>query len=139
MFIAGKSAPKMGEVRLGRVMQDGPNRNGTHRYIGVRPYLVVSNDTYNKMSGQTEVIPFTTKRRNSHNPVHVDYNVGEVDGLTQDSTLIIEGRDVLPNDDLSEPLGLFNIGNWKKAAKAMVTQCPCLAMAFDESVVGVGC
>lgn len=78
MFVAGKTTPKIGEIRLGYVEAQG----NTHKYTGVHPYLVVSNNVYNQKSGQTEVIPFTTKRMYSHNPVHVNFKVGEVNGLT---------------------------------------------------------
>lgn len=126
MFTAGKSIPKIGEIRLGYV----ESANNAHKYVGVHPYLVVSNNIYNQTSGQAEVIPFTTKRMNSHNPVHVNYKVGEVDGLWQDSTLVVESRDTLSNTQLSEPIGSFNDSNWRRAANAMVIQCPFLRMAF---------
>lgn len=127
MFTAGKTTPKIGEIRLGYV----ESSNGTHKYTGVHPYLVVSNNIYNQTSGQTEVIPFTTKRMNSRNPVHVNYVVGEVNGLWEDSTLIVEGRDTLQNMQLSDPIGFFSDDNWRRAANAMVIQCPYLRMAFD--------
>lgn len=120
MFTAGKTCPKIGEIRYGYVTGE----NSTHKYKGVRPYLIVSNDTYNSHSGQSEVIPFTTKRMKSNNPVHVDYKKGEVEGLQRDSTLIIEGRDTLRNDQLSDPVGKFTDENWIKAVKAMFIQCP---------------
>lgn len=106
-----------------------------HKYYGVHPYLIVSNNIYNKNSGQCEVIPFTTKRWNSRNPVHVDFGVGEVDGLPHESTLVIEGRDTLLNSQLSEPIGTFSDKNWKRAANAMVIQCPMLAAAFSTNLV----
>lgn len=96
---------------------------------------MVSKEVYNKNSGQCEVIPFTTKRWNSRNPVHVDFGVGEVDGLPQESTLVIEGRDTLLNSQLSEPIGTFSDKNWQRAANAMVIQCPMLAAAFSTNLV----
>ena len=106
-----------------------------HKYYGVHPYLIVSNNVYNENSGQCEVIPFTTKRWNSRNPVHVDFGVGEVDGLPHESTLVIEGRDTLLNSQLSEPIGTFSDKNWQRAANAMVIQCPMLAAAFSTNLV----
>ena len=69
MFKAGSSIPKIGEIRLGYVANTNQDEKAVHKYCGVHPYLVVSNNVYNKSSGQCEVIPFTTKRWNSHNPV----------------------------------------------------------------------
>ena len=133
MFKAGSSVPKIGEIRLGLVESTTTNGNSVHKYCGVHPYLVVSNNIYNKSSGQCEVIPFTTKRRTKFNPVHVNYNVGEVIGLEQDSTLVIEGRDTLLNSQLSDPIGFFTDENWKRAADAMVVQCPMLRTAFPNN------
>lgn len=128
MFEAGKTTPKIGEIRLGYVK----DANDTHKYVGVHPYLIVSNNIYNQKSGQAEVIPFTTKRMNSRNPVHVDFQVGEVNGLQQDSTLVVESRDVLLNTQLSDPIGSFSDENWRRAANAMVVQCPFLRFAFEN-------
>lgn len=130
MFKAGSSTPKIGEIRLGYVANTNQDEKAVHKYCGVHPYLVVSNNVYNKSSGQCEVIPFTTKRWNSHNPVHVKYSVGEVEGLAQESTLVIEGRDTLLNSQLSDPIGVFSDKNWKRAANAMIIQCPMLSAAF---------
>ena len=125
MFMAGKSTPKIGEIRFGYASDD-ESRLNTHKYVGVHPYLVVSNNTYNKTSGQCEVIPFTTKRIGKYNPVHVEYKAGEVSGLVKDSTLIIEGRDTLRNCQLSEPAGEFTEDNWERVVEAMKVQCPFL-------------
>lgn len=129
MFKAGTTTPRIGEIRLGYV----EGENNVHKYSGVHPYLVVSNNIYNKSAGQCEVIPFTTKRAGKRNPVHVDYIAGEVNGLFRDSTLVIEGRDTLLNTQLSDPIGEFTEENWKRAADAMVVQCPFLRVAFQGS------
>lgn len=128
MFKAGTSIPKIGEIRYGYV--EGTNK--CHKYTGIHPYLVVSNNKYNECSGQAEVIPFTTKRRGRKNPVHVDYAAGEVAGLHKDSTLVIEGRDTLRNTQLSEPIGYFTDENWKPAIQAMIIQCPMLELFIAE-------
>lgn len=134
MFVAGKSVPKIGEIRFGYASDD-ESRLSTHKYVGVHPYLVVSNNTYNKTSGQCEVIPFTTKRIGKYNPVHVEYKAGEVRGLIKDSTLIIEGRDTLRNCQLSEPVGEFTEGNWERVVEAMKVQCPFLRKESTDSPV----
>lgn len=125
MFMAGKSVPKIGEIRFGYVAESEA-KTSVHKYVGIHPYLIISNNVYNKTAGQCEVIPFTTKRTNSHNPVHVDYKAGEVEGLKKDSTLVIEGRDTIRNLQLSEPIGIFTETNWAKAVNAMMIQCPLL-------------
>lgn len=122
MFMPCSSVPRFGEIRLGYVEATSPNR--THKYVGLHPYLVISNNTYNRTSGQCEVIPFTTKRFGKANPVHVDFLVGEVKGLNKKSTLVIESRDTLLNSQLSEPIGFFTKENWAKVIPAINIQNP---------------
>lgn len=126
MFVPCKSVPRFGEIRLGYVAETSPSR--THRYVGVHPYLIISNNTYNRTSGQCEVIPFTTKRFGKPNPVHVDFAVGEVRGLNKNSTLVIESRDTLLNSQLSEPIGSFTKDNWSKVIPAIIIQNPFFSM-----------
>lgn len=54
MFVAGKSIPKIGEIRFGYASDD-ESRLSTHKYVGVHPYLVVSNNTYNKTSDSAKL------------------------------------------------------------------------------------
>lgn len=139
MFIPCKSVPRFGEIRLGYVEADSPSR--THKYVGIHPYLVISNDVYNRTSGQCEVIPFTTKRFKKSNPVHVDFFVGEVKGLNKNSTLVIESRDTLLNSQLSEPIGYFTKENWNKVIPAIFIQNPIFSISgtpyHDRDLVSV--
>lgn len=121
------TCPKSGEIRLGYVCAD---QSSTHKYIGIRPYLIVSNDVYNQYSGQSECIPFTTKRFRSSSPAHVDFSIGEVSGLNKNSTLAIEARDTIRNSNLSDPIGFFTQANWDKVVPAMLAQNPCLKDYF---------
>lgn len=120
-----KSVPKPGEIRMGYVPSS--ESNTTHKYTGLRPYLIISNETYNKYSGQCEAIPFTTRKlklNKKKSPSHVDYEIGEVRGLNQPSTLIIEARDTLKNTCFGEPIGWFSNLNWMKAKEAFFIQNP---------------
>lgn len=132
-----KSIPKPGEIRMGYV--PASESNTTHKYTGLRPYLIISNETYNKYSGQCEAIPFTTRKIRMHkkkSPSHVDYNVGEVVGLEKPSTLIIEARDTLKNVCFGEPIGHFSSTNWGKARDAFFVQNPFLKdMAISEPAI----
>lgn len=125
MFKPSTSVPKFGEIRLGCAPQDHALL-GTHKYVGIHPYLVVSNDVYNRFSGQCDVIPFTTKRFNRACPTHVNYPAGSIHGLTRDSTLVVEARDTLLNTQLGEPIARFSDENWQLAKKAFLTQNPFL-------------
>ena len=122
-MLPSTTVPQFGEIRLGYVPGD---TNRVHRYVGFHPYLVISNNKYNAFSGQCEVIPFTTKRFGKYNPVHVDFAAGEVEGLLKNSTLVVESRDILRNDQLGQLLGTFTPDNWKKVVPAILTQNPIL-------------
>ncbi len=126
MFTPSTSVPRFGEIRLGYVKEGVPSP--THKYVGIHPYLVISNNTYNRTSGQCEVIPFTTKRFGKKNPVHVDFNAGEVKGLDKDSTLVVESRDTLLNSQMGDPIGYFTYENWTRVIPAIVTQNPFLSI-----------
>lgn len=132
-FTPTQTIPKSGEIRLGNV-EAADIAAGSHKYTGIRPYLVVSNNVFNNTSGVAEVIPFTTRRYSSKNPVHIQYQKGEVNGLLRNSTLVVEGRTTLPHSRLSEPVGYFTDDNWKKAAKGMALQNPHILMAFADGI-----
>lgn len=139
MFTPSTTVPKFGEIRMGCVENDHALL-GTHKYVGIRPYLIVSNDTYNKYSGQCDVIPFTTRRYNKRSPAHVNYKVGTVQGLSRNSTLVVEARDTLRNTQLGEPLGQFSPANWQQARSAILAQNPfpsCWTDALPQVQTGV--
>lgn len=131
MFTPGKTTPRFGEIRLGYFEPENVP-SGTHRYVGLHPYLIISNDVYNRTSGQCEAIAFTTKRFGKRNPVHVDFPVGEVDGLYKPSTLAVESRVTARNCHFSEPIGKFTSENWQKAAPAIMIQNPILCYMQQE-------
>ena len=57
---------------------------------GIRPALVVQNDTGNYYSGTTIVLPFTTQKRNLSQPTHVLFKKDLSKGLIKDSILLAE-------------------------------------------------
>ena len=124
MFTPGTTSPKLGEIRLGYIEPGTPSP--THKYVGLHPYLVISNNRYNKYSGQCEVIPFTTKRYSRPSCSHVNFRLGEVDGLRHNSTLVVESRDILRHTQLSDPIGQFTKDNWQRVIPAILAQNPFL-------------
>jgi mRNA-degrading endonuclease toxin of MazEF toxin-antitoxin module len=126
MFTPSKTTPKFGEIRWGYFTTDTVFPSDVHKYVGVHPYLIISNDRYNQVSGQCEAIAFTTKRFEKHNPVHVDFQIGEVEGLDMPSTLAVESRITARNIHFSDPIGTFTTENWQKAVPAILRQNPIL-------------
>lgn len=126
MFTPSKTPPKFGEIRWGYFRADNVFPQDVHKYVGIHPYLIISNDRYNQVSGQCEAIAFTTKRFEKYNPVHVDFQIGEVEGLDMPSTLAVESRITARNNHFSDPIGTFSTENWQKAVPAIMRQNPIL-------------
>lgn len=122
--------PKYGEIRIANVKSPV----SPHRYIGTRPYLIISNNKYNRYSGLCEAVPFTTKRLNksARFPTHVDFKAGEVQGINKNCTMIVEGVDTIQNDSFDEPIGIFSPQNWSKALPAFFAFNPCFVPANTE-------
>lgn len=116
--------PRPGEVRWG----NAKDAYG-HDYKGVRPYLVISNEKFNKYSGECEAIPFTKKRWHKHSPVHVNFATGEIDGLYYDSTLMVENKTKLKTVELGPAIDVLEFNQLKKVSQAMVIQNPILDYA----------
>lgn len=126
MFAPSKTPPKFGEIRWGYFAADNVFPRDVHKYVGVHPYLIISNDRYNMVSGQCEAIAFTTKRFDKYNPAHVNFEPGEVEGLEQASTLAVESRITARNTCFSDPIGQFSSENWTKTVPAIMRQNPIL-------------
>lgn len=126
MFTPSTTPPKFGEIRWGYFSADNVFPRDVHKYVGLHPYLIISNDKYNQVSGQCEAIAFTTKRFERYNPAHVDFKAGEVEGLYEPSTLAVESRITARNVHFSDPIGTFSTENWQKAVPAILRQNPIL-------------
>ena len=120
------TTPKDGEVRWGSV-EDASG----HSYRGFRPYLVVSNETFNLTSGNSLCLPFTTKRYEKYSPVHVNFAAGSINGLYKNSTLMVENPIVIPNENLGNPVHLMSQEDMDRVARALSIQIPCLDHQTD--------
>lgn len=70
---------------------------------GTRPGLVIQNDIGNKTSTTTIVAAITSKKKRSF-PFHVEITTKE-SGLTEDSTVLLEQIQTVPQDRLTEKIG----------------------------------
>lgn len=57
---------------------------------GIRPVLIVQNDTGNKYSPTTIVVTLTTKTKKATIPTHVDIHSDDNNGLRRDSVALCE-------------------------------------------------
>ena len=60
-----------------------------HEQYGRRPGIVVTSDVNNIYSPKIGIIPFTTQDKHPL-PIHQNFKKDEIDGLTEDCTLLVE-------------------------------------------------
>ena len=118
-----KHKPKCWDIYQANI----PERKGAQSsvYYGVRPVLIISNDTGNSSSPTINVYPFTTKLNKRNLPVHVQM---EGFGLTRLSTLSCEQITTLSQQDLMYKMGsIDNYAVRLKVGKAARIQNPIFA------------
>lgn len=115
---------KMGDIILVRLNGDG------HKQSGVRPCLVVSNDIANKFSPLVDIIPFTSKEKKPL-PVHVKVYPSRKNGLSAESTLMIEQKTVVDKRDVLSFLGKIESIYYNDIGTAMIMQNPIISLLFQ--------
>lgn len=78
---------------------------------GIRPVLIVSNNTNNRYANTVTVVPLTSKRKSVHLPVHVwiDKNAVQNDvPLQKSSMVLVEQITTIPKAMLHEKVGHLN-------------------------------
>lgn len=87
---------------------------------GVRPVLVVSNNTCNKYSPVISVVPLTSSRTKANIPTHVEINGF---GLHKPSVILAEQIMSIDKNKLHERIGeVNNMGLINRILKALRTQ-----------------
>ncbi len=71
---------------------------------GIRPVLIIQNDTGNRYSPTTIVITLTSQLKNSI-PTHVDIHKNETNGLKSDSTILCEQFKTIDKMRLKDKIG----------------------------------
>ena len=93
---------KRGEIYMANLHK----MNGSVQH-GFRPVLVVQNNTGNKNSPTTIVVPITTKKQNKHYlPVHV--RITRVNELKEESVALCEQLMTIDQSDLETRIGSIN-------------------------------
>ena len=86
---------------------------------GVRPVVIISNDMNNKFSPTVNVLPITSKTKNSI-PVHV--GIGIKEGLSQESTILTEQIVTINQKQLGEYIGECGKYKMHEIEKAIMIQ-----------------
>ena len=111
--------PKFGEIRFASLPSNGSVQRG------MRPVLIVQNDTGNMHSPTIEVLPLTSQiNKASHMPTHVLVKRNSENGLRSDSIILGENVLTIPKDMLRGSLGIVDEVTLLKVALARSIQSP---------------
>ena len=94
---------------------------------GVRPILVVQNDTGNKYSPTIIAAAVTSKLTKAKLPTHIELSANEF-GLTKDSVILLEQIRTLDKRRLKERIGELSIDTMKKVNVALL-----ISLGFGEN------
>ena len=94
---------------------------------GVRPILVVQNDTGNKYSPTIIAAAVTSKLTKAKLPTHIELSANEF-GLTKDSVILLEQIRTLDKKRLKERIGELSGDTMKKVNVALL-----ISLGFGEN------
>lgn len=81
---------------------------------GIRPVLIIQNDTGNIFSTTTIVIPLSSKLKSLHQPTHTLIRKSNDTGLKTDSVLLGEQMRVISNQRIIKKIGTVTDQNEQK-------------------------
>ena len=85
---------------------------------GIRPVVIIQNDTGNLHSTTVIVAAVTTRDKKSHQPVHVPVTAAE-SGLKKDSVILTEQLRTLEKSRLTRYLGCLTPGAMRRLDRAL--------------------
>ena len=94
---------------------------------GIRPILIVQNDTGNKYSPTIIAAAVTSKLNKAKLPTHIELNANEF-GLNKDSVILLEQIRTLDKRRLKERIGELPPSKMQKVNVALL-----ISLGFDES------
>ena len=99
---------------------------------GIRPILIVQNDTGNKYSPTVIAAAVTSKLTKAKLPTHIELNEGEF-GLSKDSVVLLEQIRTLDKKRLKERIGELSPVKMQKVNVALL-----ISLGFNDQSVGLG-
>ena len=93
---------------------------------GIRPVLIVQNDTGNKYSPTIIAAAVTSKLTKAKLPTHIELSANEF-GLTKDSVILLEQIRTLDKRRLKERIGELSIDTMQKVNVALL-----ISLGFGE-------
>lgn len=95
---------------------------------GVRPILIVQNDTGNKYSPTVIVAAVTSQLNKAKLPTHIEINAGDF-GLTKDSVILLEQIRTLDKRRLKERIGELPLSKMQRVNNALM-----ISLGFNEQI-----
>ena len=121
------------EIKCGDVFFADLSGEGSLQ-TGLRPVIVVSNDTGNYFSSVVTVVPLTSKKKKEL-PTHTTLYPNAINGLNKISIALVEQITTIPQDYLVRKIGCLNskeINNVRFAVLNMLSM-SCLAkVVYDK-------
>ena len=93
---------------------------------GVRPILIVQNDTGNKYSPTIIAAAVTSKINKAKLPTHIELNANEF-GLVKNSVILLEQIRTLDKRRLKERIGILSDSTMQKVNSALL-----ISLGFDK-------
>ncbi|MBR5388433.1 MAG: type II toxin-antitoxin system PemK/MazF family toxin [Clostridia bacterium] len=94
---------------------------------GVRPILIVQNDTGNKYSPTVIAAAVTSKMNKAKLPTHIEINANEF-GLSKNSVILLEQIRTLDKKRLKERIGALSAGTMQRVNAALL-----ISLGFGEA------
>lgn len=98
---------------------------------GIRPILIVQNDTGNKYSPTIIAAAVTSKLNKAKLPTHIELSANEF-GLSKDSVILLEQIRTLDKRRLKEKIGALNDIQMKKVNIALL-----ISLGFGDTIDSV--
>lgn len=95
---------------------------------GVRPILIVQNDTGNKFSPTVICAAITSQLNKAKLPTHIELNANEF-GLVKNSVILLEQIRTLDKRRLKERIGELSFSQMEKVNTALL-----ISLGFDKNV-----
>ena len=96
---------------------------------GIRPVLVLQNDTGNQYNPTTIVAAITSRQTKSKLPTHVEINI---DGLKSESIVLLEQVRTIDKSRLIKRIGKLDKDIMEKVDRAIIT---CLGIKYMEALL----
>ena len=95
---------------------------------GVRPILIVQNDTGNKYSPTVIVAAVTSQLNKAKLPTHIEISAGDF-GLTKDSVILLEQIRTLDKRRLKERIGELPVSKMQRVNDALM-----ISLGFSDNI-----